>query len=1094
MTSLRSYILESKFIPSSMARALFSVLPLVEATSINKDFLLKTAGSPDALARAKKSVNDAWATDEMDGMVRNQKLRQKVLNMLYLLEIRKPGFTNHDTLKGIHDLAMMNSLEQRFISKVNSDTTPDEAAELLSVANRDAVQAAKPYPDLTDAEEAIWNRVKVYHEFPDGFRWVYAVDASGKIASYMPSSISGKTMHHCGNTPRAGSTDQYWELRDARGKAYLTVILNDNGQVEESKSFGNQRSTYRKQILPYVKWFLMDRKVTGVGPRYDHGYATHMNFGVKDFIGEDPDFVDYVMANKASLVGNAEARIMFWRNALDEGLVTVDGLKKAYESGITRSKFLSSIPGMEQYAEAAKFKITDGKYDGQDSMFGANGFAVLCAACDGCPFSEEELKGLISSGKLLLEEFANYDIKLLTPELQKEFVRVPGRNNLATLFKIAEQVATFQVDDETVLGLVTGSSNQWAEFLQYLVSANPPSKVKNLVTTLASDRGLMRRLEEYAENEDGDALRLMVILLGRFSELKVEPWMSRLLPSQLKLGAPVRHTASGILVNSIVPYIDCLLALDDSRLRELMRGVDEDTVVDISRNIGKDFNSIPKFIELSRRSGLLDTISRLIETGDCDPLFSIGYFLVTGEGGDICKRLVIGQFQRCEKNKVTGQYEIWSSYSESRGLTIRPDALISVIMRLPEIIDEVDWERSETLSEVMGVLIDSSCSDSLSGSITSSDVDGALERIVAKGIDLFKNSVNPTLSRTWISDSDTYSHSIVDGIVGVGEQYGISASKYRDALTFIAGRWFEINRTGREQPELHGAGEWILFPMDKWEELSHRFGFIFIAGYIIDGTIAGGVPSDTAWPALLDILDGMDDRTKGRIIDYIAACARHSHVPALIQELTLRLTDGRMHLNSEQLGRLMQKQLVPAKIIRELISNGTVMQSSEPTTLETITGITNSLTKLTKVPTLPDMIHSAMTAAVDELYQNLGSVETPDGYEWKCNANDGDMMITAMSELLSRMVPYLNRYYVAKAYLSMADDTDIIGRLDAFAAENKKAAGNNKPRFACWAESDISSVLSCLQNSNRRETAEAAVHAAEEKKVPRPRKKKAVTA
>ena len=179
----------------------------------------------------------------------------------------------------------------------------------------------------------------------------------------------------------------------------------------------------------------------------------------------------------------------------------------------------------------------------------------------------------------------------------------------------------------------------------------------------------------------------------------------------------------------------------------------------------------------------------------------------------------------------------------------------------------------------------------------------------------------------------------------------------------------------------------------------------------------------------------------------------------------------------------MQKQLVPAKIIRELISNGTVMQSSEPTTLETITGITNSLTKLTKVPTLPDMIHSAMTAAVDELYQNLGSVETPDGYEWKCNANDGDMMITAMSELLSRMVPYLNRYY-----------TDIIGRLDAFAAENKKAAGNNKPRFACWAESDISSVLSCLQNSNRRETAEAAVHAAEEKKVPRPRKKKAVTA
>lgn len=1089
MTSLRSYILESKFIPSAMAKALFSVLPLVEATNINKDFLLKTAGSPEALATAKQSVNDAWATDEMDGMVRNQKIRQKVLNMLYLLEIRKPGFTNHDTLKGIHDLAMMNSLEQRFLSKVNSDTTPDEAAELLAVANRNAVQAAKTYPDLTDDEEAIWNRVKVYHEFPDGFRWVYAVDASGKIASYMPSTVSGKTMHHCGNSPRAGSTDQYWELRDARGKAYLTVILNDNGQVEESKSFGNQRSTYRKQILPYVKWFLMDRKVTGVGPRYDHGYATHMNFGVKDFIGEDPEFVDYVIANKASLVGNAESRILFWRNALDEGLVTVDGLKKAYESGITRSKFLGSIPGMEQYAETAKFKITDGQYDRPDSMFGANGFAVLCAACDGCPFSEDELKGLISSGKLLLEEFANYDIKLLTPELQKEFVRVPGRHNLETMFKIAEQVATFKVDDETVLGLVTGSSNQWTEFLQYLVSANPPSKVKNLVSVLETDGDMMHRLEQYAENEDGDALRLMVILLGRFSELKVEPWMSRMLPSQIRGRTGYMGWSRGSQCN-IVAYMDYLLELDDSRLHELMCNVDAETITGISKNLGTDFSAITKFIELAGRSGLLDTINRMIETGSCAPVFSIGYFLTTGEGGDICKRIVLEQFRRCEERQVSNQYDVWS-YRADCGLSIGPNAIFSAVLKMPEIIDEVDWEHSSALSVVLGVLL--SYSGELPASITSSDVDNALERIVAKGIDLFDGETSPALCMDWISYST--SCSIVDGIVRLGERYGISAIKYRDALTLIAERWFAINSSKHNlQPELNGAGEWILFPMDKWEELSRRFGFIFIAGYIIDGTIAGGVPSDTAWPALLDILDGMDDRTKGRIIEYISACARHSHVPALIQELTLRLTDGRMHLNSEQLGRLMQNHLVPAKIIRKLISNGTVMQSSEPVTLKMIAGISNSLSKLTKVPTLPEMVHSAMKVSVDELYQNLGTVQTPDGYEWKCNEQVGDMMITAMAGLLSRMVSYLNRYYVAKAYLSMADDADIVGRLEAFAAENRKAAGNNKPRFACWVETDISSVLSCLQNSNRRETAEAAVRAAEEKKAPRTRKKKAVTA
>lgn len=531
MNELRRFILESHFSPR-FAKAVYESLSLLEAVNINKDFLIREAGSPERFSAAKSAVQNVWKAENMDAEL-NQKTAQKVLNILYLMEIRKPGFTDAAKLHSIHDLALHNMLDTKFLNLVNSDSTPEQADEALKNAVEHQEQQQKAYPGLSAEEEAIWNRVKVYHEFPDGFRWVYAVDEKGNITSYIPSSVTGKTMNHCGNSPRAGSDDQYWELRDANGKAYLTIILNKDGELEESKSWGNQVNKYRRQIQPYVKWFLMD-KVNGVGHRYDYGYSTHTNYGVKDFMGDDPEFVDYVTEFKPALLGNTEEKILFWHGAVEAGVVTKEQLKKMFVRDLSVDELLKN-KDFKDYKKGSKFSYDKkGAYYGSN-VFGANRFEVLCASCDGCPFTPEELKQLILEGDIGLEEFVNYNIHLLTPDLQKAFVEY-NSSNFDDIVNLAEQVASFKVDESLVEGLINpirqGDSDASTRLLRYLASANPPDKVSKCAHDVLGDPTLVTAM--FPENDDEReiyeyerCLRIMLDVIGRFSDLKILPEMVR---------------------------------------------------------------------------------------------------------------------------------------------------------------------------------------------------------------------------------------------------------------------------------------------------------------------------------------------------------------------------------------------------------------------------------------------------------------------------------------------------------------------------------------------------------------------------------------
>ena len=524
MNELRRFILESHF-GSDFARALYDALPMFEAVNINKDFLIKEAGSPERFKEVRDGVQAMWNSENMNAQM-SQKAAQKVLNLLYLMEIRSPGFTDRDKLHSIHDLFIHNMLDTKFLNVVNSDTTPEQATEILDSAVKHQVQQQKAYPDLSEEEEKIWNRVKVYHEFPDGFKWVCAVDDNGKIVSHIPSTVTSKTMNHCGNTPRAGSDDQYWELRDADGKAYLTIILNKDGNLEESKSWGNQVNKYRRQIQPYVKWFLMD-KVNGVGPRYDYGYSTHTNYGVKDFIGDDPEFIDYVTEFKPSLLGNTEEKILFWKGAL-EGVVTVSQMKRLFMEKLSVDDLLKADK-FKAYKKASKFKYDkEGSYY-SSSVFGSNRFEVLCAACGACPFSETELKKCISDGDIELEEFVNYDIHLLTPEMQREFVAY-DEDNFDKIMELSEEVAAFKVTDDLIYGLIdplrNGTSDDYYKLFNMFKNANPPEKVHAYAKECIEDDAIIRNIsggkKSYETYWDRSFfLADIFIIMARFSDIQV---------------------------------------------------------------------------------------------------------------------------------------------------------------------------------------------------------------------------------------------------------------------------------------------------------------------------------------------------------------------------------------------------------------------------------------------------------------------------------------------------------------------------------------------------------------------------------------------
>lgn len=412
---------------------------LLEAVSMNKAFLTKEAGSHEQFEEIKKQVNEWFTKHHLDQFV-NPKEKEKLLPFLQLYLIRDEGFLTDDLALAIHDIAVVNKLTTMVLQKSNSDTRPDEFKSLLN----GAVKKEQNPNNLTPEEKEIWERVVVYHDFGDGYKWVYAVDENGNKVGAMPGNISSKMMRHCGNVPSEQHGDEYWELRDYKNNGYLTIIINDK-LISESKSKGNQKNTNSKGISKYVMWLMKSPIIEGVGKRYDCGVMSSNNYGARDVAIHHPGFLEWVYENKPKLIGKTEALIMCFQNAVKVGGLTVEEIKSWYYDKIS----YTNLPS--EYKEYFN--------EGRNFIFGDNPWEVCNAIFGKCLFNEQEIITLINEDKISLPEFINSDINLLTEKVQIAFFKKAPGTNTKYLIEISVQVLKFYICPKILKVIIMKCSN-----------------------------------------------------------------------------------------------------------------------------------------------------------------------------------------------------------------------------------------------------------------------------------------------------------------------------------------------------------------------------------------------------------------------------------------------------------------------------------------------------------------------------------------------------------------------------------------------------------------------------------------------------------
>lgn len=1068
MKDFARIILETH-LDDNFARVLYESLAIFEATNINKAFLLKEAGSPEALKEAKDRVNNAWNAAQMNGIVKGNNLLQKLFNFLYLMEIRKPGFTSEDILHKIHDLAIHGSLEQRFLSKVTSDTVPEEAAVMLDDANAGAVQAAKPYPDLTKEEEAIWNRVKVYHEFPDGFKWVYAVDSSGRIAPNIPSSITGKTMHHCGNSPRAGSDDQYWELRDANGKAYLTVILTPSGQIEESKSWGNQENKYRKQIQPYVKWFLKDQKVTGVGHRYDYGYASQMNFGVKDFIGDDPEFIDYVIENKSELLGNTEARILFWQDAIKEGVLTVEDLKNAYVEHTTVSQLMDKVPQLKDYADRARFHIASDRFSNENSIFGSNPFVVICAACSGNPFTPDEIEKLVKDGTLSLEEFANYDVHLLTPEIQKVFVRANSRN-FDTLSSIAEQVASFTLTPELWMGLLPGDDEPVSEdmiqrsmkILDYVFSANPPSKVKTEAETMMSNDKFIDLMVELLRNTTSNnrdkygwyvpsRTKLIWKLSGVLEKFPEMPIPEKLLEclcqvlkdwdgsGDLQILLDIERIGSPRNEPLLAVYTDDRIAREFFDFSEAKR-----RIVDYAQLKEQVYTLIKMFGK--------DRISRIIARFPDFTLLQGTLINLVGSDNDITDSM-IDMIKQCINDWTVSDWHGNVTESNAAGM-LSSDLLVNH----PATLDALDWNEASTYAGLANVARQLGRGMYAETGVTADKVKTFVDRVCDEALEH-----NDVSWKEWDSGGNVLCGAL-SCLMGDYSVKSESAERlYRYMGDLMLGNFGKTTmRYKTSWFSIPGAWRIFTIPYDAWEEYYERYGFRFVVAYVLrapsDRFIEDGFIVNFVCKKLQDNVSEEDVAIFCNVLGNYDYRAIKAKIASTISDAIIA---GEFNVSESIFMKLYSERFINAKAYRAYLTRREDKGAMEVNDISTAEGVVKSMRSISKLPTLPQLITSTVQYLLGRMYDNMGD---GDGQYYMKVDQQCIHECDILNQLISQMVRKSTTGYIPVAITSLFS-SGLVDKMLAFEQANLQACevpGKPRAKMKCSISGELRELADLL--------------------------------
>lgn len=1063
MNTLANIILESH-LGSRMQNLLYEACCILEATNINKDYLLHVAGSPEKLADAKTKVNEAWTNASLANII-PAKLNQKVLNFTYLMELLQPGFTDGEYIAQIHDLAIHRSLEQRFLNKVNSDTVPEQAKAILYSANADAVQAAKAYSGLTPEQERIWNRVKVYHEFPDGFRWVYAVDDNGCKIGYIPSSITSITMHHCGNEPSKEEGNEYWELRDARGKAYLTVILNDDGGIEESKSWGNQLNKYTDMIRPHVKWLLKDRQVTGVGNRYNVGYAPDRNFGVKDFVGKDDEFVDYVVENKPQLIGKAEARVLFLKGAIDSGVLSVQDLKNAYAEGMTIYDLEDMVPALSEYEEQARFKLpTDEKGCSAGSIFGFNSFAVLCAACGGNPFNKEELISLIMQGKISLEVFANYDVHLLTDDIQAAFVKANPSHNLKVLQEIAAQVASFTISPTTIDALFPDANengnkvdigNRLDTLLRYVENGNPPSKMYKYAERLFLTEPSIRVLEDVirsSDNEYGWNLDAVGCLSRCINLLRIHD-----IPNRVAIATHLAEIFSSADLESRDDYsnhdvADMVASFDlidnEELISGLGRGLGTDVLLKALNGLrdNTEYNVIQhmvRAIERMKGTEFLQQPEILDKLSDFRLIWALVNIHPDSEGSD---DIAIKTANRCR--------DILSSHNKSYDLKNSARTIfLQTIGKFPSIIPAVyEEDKDDFMSAIIDVMSKEHSKEIKSAGLTEPMAETIIDAIA--GI----VDINVDIGRSWTYERDKEMgcydwERLGKTLCYMARLYSIHPKvlcvKCQERLPVMIEHEYNVP----------GAWDFCEVPFEQWEAAFRQWGYKFLRYYVLlmpdDQFNESKFISDFVVNKLAN-----SDEANGDIVDAIERMwsgIGPGKMSRIAKMISYKIVNNELPMDEQRFNALYRLRMINSDAYRAYMSRVKEATGSD-ITISSIDDAKNTdrmIKSMTKYDRMPDIVSITVKYLLDNIYEHLG-----DGrYTWRVDEEASEyvnVLDSIMGKILSKYKTGMVPYTVKRLF-----DDGSFARIDGFKKANWDACNTpGKPlaKLRCDADSIMEDI------------------------------------
>jgi hypothetical protein len=169
-------------------------------------------------------------------------------------------------------------------------------------------------------------------------------------------SKEGKSMGHCGNSPRSGTDDNIYSLRQLKsvGKEkywhpFVTVTVDDEGYVWEVKGRGNDKPA--KRYIPYVVELFKNKKYIS-GQRDNVGYLPENNLNFeRDFTEEQKE--EILSSNpKFEFVEREPIRLELYNDDLADYIFNEDFDTPRYanrypESDEEWDELFSSTPNIE---------------------------------------------------------------------------------------------------------------------------------------------------------------------------------------------------------------------------------------------------------------------------------------------------------------------------------------------------------------------------------------------------------------------------------------------------------------------------------------------------------------------------------------------------------------------------------------------------------------------------------------------------------------------------------------------------------------------------------------------------------------------------